>query len=147
MSKRSNFDELKAILEKAKSTNFAELDKAAHDVIHFFVQIQDRLNSEDDKERAGALKDLETLQEELNAYAKEASEKSNMSPHELHVYMQQKENFSEEEWSSLQRAEKELKDYEHALIRATKGKKPHQVTSQKGVPGKKRPPRSDWLSS
>lgn len=147
MKNKPNFDELKAIIEKAKKTDFTDIDKAAHDLVHFFIKIQDRLSSDDDKERAAALQDLETLQKELDAYTVHAVEKSGMSPNELHQYMNNQENFSNEEWERLQAAQKELKDYEHELIRSTKGaKSPQAKTQKKGSKASRRTPRSDWLS-
>ena len=147
MKNKPNFDELKAIIEKAKKTDFTDIDKAAHDLVHFFIKIQDRLSSEDDKERAAALQDLETLQKELDAYAAHAVQKSGMTSNELHQYMHNKENFSDEQWERLQAAQKELKDYEHELVRSTKGTKSPQATAnKKGTKGIRRPPRSDWLS-
>lgn len=149
--KKASFDELKAIMDEAKATDYKHIDRAAHHLVSFFMKMQDRLNSEDEKERAGALQDLETLQKELDAYANEAVAKSGMSPNQLHQYMHNKENFSEEEWEKLQKAEAELKDYEQELIRSTRGvkgdaRKASSQTTKKGKKIPKRPPRSDWLS-
>lgn len=151
MKRKANFDELKAIMDEAKAADFKHIDRAAHHLVSFFMKIQDRLNSDDEKERAGALQDLETLQKELDAYTSETVAKSGMSPNQLHQYMHDKENFSEEEWEKLQKAEAELKDYEQELIRSTRGvkgdaRKASGQTTKKGKKIPKRPPRSDWLS-
>lgn len=149
--KKANFDELKAIIDEAKATDFKHIDKAAHHLVAFFIKIQERLNSEDEKERAGAMQDLETLQKELDVYTNDAVAKSGMSPNQLHQYMHNKDNFSEQEWERLSKAQEELKDYEQELIRSTKGvkgdaKKASSHPTKKGKPIPKQPPRSDWLS-
>jgi HD superfamily phosphodiesterase len=149
MKRKSEFKELQAIINEAKETNFEKIDKTAHELVLFFVKIQDRLNSEDDRERTAAVQDLDKLQKELDAYSAAAAEKSGMSPQQLHQYLNKRDNFTEEEWERLQKAQDELKDYEQELIRSTRGVKgpAHQDKPKPGKKGRPKPPRRpDWLS-
>jgi len=112
MSKRPDFHYLRALLEETKNSDIIHLDRTVHNIIGFFIKIQDRLASEDKNERKEALQDLETLHSELQKHSEEACKKAGMTPEQLKDYMHNKDNFTPAEWEVLRRAEGELLDYE-----------------------------------
>lgn len=148
MSKRPDFHHLRALLEETKNSDIIHLDKTVHNIIGFFIRIQDRLASEDKNERTEALKDLEILHSELEKHSQAACKKAGMSEEELKDYMHNKENFTPEEWEVLRRAESELLDYEKELLKPKKGAKtkPSSSSSEAKKGKKKPPPRSGWIS-
>jgi hypothetical protein len=146
MSKRPDFHYLRALLEETKNSDIIHLDRTVHNIIGFFIKIQDRLASEDKNERKEALQDLETLHSELQKHSEEACKKAGMTPEQLKDYMHNKDNFTPAEWEVLRRAEGELLDYEKELLKPKKSPS-SSSSSHSGDKKKKRPPpRSDWIS-
>ena len=147
MAKRPDFHHLRALLEETKNSDIIHLDKTVHNIIGFFIRIQDRLASDDKNERKEALKDLETLHSELEKHSQEACKKAGMTEEELKDYMHNKANFTPEEWEVLRRAEGELLDYEKQLLKPKKDALSGSKSSSRAAKGnKKPPPRSDWIS-
>jgi len=101
-------------------SNFQELtpesvEKIVGETLKVFSEIMGKLNSSDEKERTEALAMATELRETLEKQAKEAMKAAGMDEEELQAFLSNPQNFSSEEWGSLQQAKGEMKSFQSNL--------------------------------
>ena len=101
-------------------SNFEEItpesvEKIVGETMKAFSEIMTKLNSTDEKERADALKMATDLRDTLESQAKDAMKSVGMDEEELNAFLNNPQNFSSEEWQSLQSAKNEMDSYQNDL--------------------------------
>jgi hypothetical protein len=137
------FDDL---LKHSKDSNINHLEDTVHELIRIFMEIKDQLESDDIEVRKKAINNLNILQKKLKEQADQAVKETGLSKTELNEYLSTPENFTDEEWLTIQNAQKELKDYEKELIKPSHHDHSHKKESDKEHGKKKRPPKDKWIS-
>jgi hypothetical protein len=131
------------LIRDSKNSDILHLEETVHHIIRIFMKLKEQLESNNPEIRKAAAEDLKTLQVTLQKEADKAAKETGLSPDELKEYMQTKQNFSDQEWDAIKRAEKELTEYESELKKTPiETKKPPSKKSNK-----KPPPKSKWISS
>jgi hypothetical protein len=106
------FDELfgdEEVLEPQKIELFVQ------ESLKFFEYLREKLQSKDENEQKEALNIAIQLQKKLESFAQKTLSKSGLSPDQLKNFMAAPQNFTPEEWKTLENSEKDIEDYQKEL--------------------------------
>jgi hypothetical protein len=123
------FDDLFKDLE---NLSMDKVESLVHESLKFFEALKGKLQSPNEEERKEAQKITEELQKKLEAQAEKAFEATGLNRNELDTFLRSPQNFSEQEWGTLQRTQQELSEYKTSLFKK-EGQKEGQPKKVKRV--------------
>lgn len=141
-------DELRKIMSffsldpKEKSEH---LEEVFQDSIEFFEKFKDVLEKGTPEEKEKMLGEVMMLQEKLQQETQRMCEETGLSESELKDYAQNKENFSDEEWKSIQSARHKLENQAEEISSAMPEKKQKEPSKEKKAPSSSK--KSKWMKS
>ena len=141
-------DELRKIMSffsldpKEKSEH---LEEVFQDSIEFFEKFKDVLEKGTPEEKEKMLGEVMMLQEKLQQETQRMCEETGLSEGELKEYAQNKENFSDEEWKSIQSARHKLENQAEEISSAMPGKKEKEPAKEKKTTTASK--KSKWMKS
>jgi hypothetical protein len=105
-------DELFANFEKI---DMNKLDNFLHQILKLFDDIQIKLKSTDEKDKAEALELAQILQEKLGTLAERAFAASGLSKEKIEQVLSNPANFKPQDWDTFKKIEQEMSDYKQNL--------------------------------
>lgn len=114
-------------LFNSKELSMEKMEEFAHETIKFFESLKDSFLSGNEDKKKQSLEMAEKMQRKLQAYAQATYEKLGLNEDAIKELIDPS-NFTEEEWKSLQKTEKELHDFQHSI---------HKMPSKKASEEKK----------
>lgn len=133
-------DFFKRLDELTESKSVAHMDTFVHEALKLFETIRLRLISENEEERQEAMQMAQKLQEKLMEHSQKAFQATGMNEEHLKNFLNQPENFNQNEWKVLEKAQKEISDYQMGLLKSPSFD-PGKGTPKKGPSDNK----SHWI--
>lgn len=124
----SKFDE---ILKDFDNLSIHNIERLVHESLTFFEYLRGKLNSPDEAERTQATLIAKELQKKLEQQAEKAFMATGMNRDQLNNFLRTPTNFSQEEWSVLQKAEQELSSYQAEVFKGMASNGPGSNESSK----------------
>jgi len=122
-----------------------ELDNVFKNSIQFFDKFKHILESGTPEEKAEIMNEIMQLQEKLQQETQRMCAETGLSEEQLREYAQNKDNFSNDEWDSIQDAKKQLeKQADELSDMLPHTKKPSSEQSKKPKTGSK---KKKWVKS
>lgn len=120
------------------------LDEVFSNSIDFFEKFKHILESGTPEEKQQIMNEVMQLQEKLQQETEKMCHDTGLSESELRSFAQNRANFSEEEWASIQQAKGKLEKQAEALAEVLPHKKGEESQEKKGAP---KPKKSKWMKS
>lgn len=111
-----------------------QLDSVFKSSIDFFDKFKDTLENGTPEEKNEIMKEVMQLQEKLQEETEKMCEQTGLSEEQLKEYAQSKDNFSDEEWESIQAAKSKLEQQAEELSEILPAKKKEGSSEKKGKP-------------
>ena len=131
---------LEELFNSMTDVSSEKMEKVVQEFTKVFEELVSKMTSKDETERTEAIEAANNLREVLEKQAQVAFDATRMDAEGLQNYVQNPNNFNDEEWRALQQATKELQTYQKEL--SVKG----ILGQAKKVP-KKGPKKEVWLNS
>lgn len=126
-----------------------ELDGVFKSSIEFFDKFKYILENGTPEEKNEIMTEVMQLQEKLQQETERMCEETGLSEDQLKEYAQTKDNFSDEEWSSIQAAKSKLESQAEelsAVLPSAKKKSPSEK-SEKKAKSSGGPKKKKWIAS
>ena len=111
----NKFNKIKELFSNFKDMTPESVEKIVGETLKIFTEITEKLNSSNEEEKQEALALATELRSLLEEQAKNAMKSIGMDEEELNAFLNNPQNFSPEEWLSLDQAKSEMKDYRKEL--------------------------------
>ncbi len=112
---KNNIQKLEELFKNISHLSPEQVEDVVHQFVKVFEQLVTQMQTGSEKDKEEAFAQAESLRNTLEAQAEKILEQSGFSYKEIQEYASNKENFSEEEWKSMQAAKKELEEYQNHL--------------------------------
>ncbi len=114
---KEKVEELNKLYKNLSSITPDKLDNLITQSIQTFEKIVSKIQSGSEEEKKEAVQFAEQLRDSLEGQANQALSNLKMNPEEIEKFTESMENFSENEWDTLSRAKKDIKEYQEELIK------------------------------
>ena len=104
-------DQLKELLEKPEKLTVDQMDCLVKNSMQFFAQFIEISKTGDKEAQERALKELVEFKEELQVIINKVGEQTGLSQSELSKVMADPENFSKEQWNSMQEITETINEF------------------------------------
>jgi len=124
-----------------------ELENVFQNSIEFFEKFKHILSHGTPEEKAEIMNEIMQLQEKLQQETHKMCEDTGLSEEQLKEYAQNQDNFSDEEWASIQQAKQQLEQQAEelsAILPSKKKKAPGEDKKPKAPTG---PKKKKWVKS
>ena len=122
---------------KEKAENFAQTLQQS---LEFSEKMKEKLLKGTEEEKKEVMSLLEELKEQLASQTKDILNQVGLSEEELNAYMENSENFSPEEWNTIQDVRKYVEDL-------AKKAAPHPLEEKEEVKKAKKIAKQYWMQS
>lgn len=126
------------------------LEDVFHDSIEFFEKFKDILQHGTPEEKAEIMKEMTELQQKLQEETERMCHDTGLSEEQLRNFAQNRDNFSDEEWHSIQQAKAKLERQAEELSDILPGgnnTKKKSSSDKKPKEGGHRPKKQQWTKS
>lgn len=139
------FRKIMSFFSLDQSEKAEHLDEVFENSVNFFERFKEILESGTPEEKEAIMNQVVELQKKLQQETERMCHETGLSESELKDFAQDKENFSEEEWNSIQSARKKLEKQADALseILPAKKKDAHEGEKKPSTAPKKK----KWMKS
>jgi len=138
------FKKIMSFFSLSPEEKVKHLDDVFHNSIEFFEHFKKTLHSGTPEEKSAFMKEVMELQEKLKLETEKMCKETGLSEDELKEFSQQKENFSEEEWRSIQSAKQKFEEQAEELTSIIpQPQKPQESSKKEG----KKTVKKKWVKS
>ena len=124
--------------------NPENMESFVQETISFFMDLQSKISSPDEKDREAAKKTAEEIKAKLEGQVQKLCESLGMSSQEMTQHINTAAHFSPKDWQALQNAKTEIEKYKESLTTPKTG----EESVGKKASKKKAPKlRNQWLAS
>ena len=109
-------DFLKQLMENPENLSVDKMDLLVKKSLEFFKEYMEISKNGDEKEQEKALNELLNFKDELQKITQETIEKTGFSQDELLEAMNNKENFSEEQWKTMKNINESITEFNTSLM-------------------------------
>ena len=121
-----------------------KMESFVQETISFFMDLQAKINSPDEKDREAAKKSAEEMKAKLEEQLLKLCESVGMSPQEITQHINTAAHFSPKDWEAIQSAKTEIEKYKESLMTPKTAEVP---VNKKADRKKKQKLRDKWLAS
>ncbi len=132
-------NDLEALLGDISDLTPEKMDKLVKESIGAFEELVNLMNNGSEEDKKKAMEGAEKLRENLEKQAEKAVEQLKISTDELDTFIENPDNFSEEEWEALQKAKGDLDSFKSTLFQKDEPKK-------ESVKGNKKKQKPVWVA-
>ncbi len=115
MKKHSIIESMEDLFSNFEKIDMTKLDLFLHQILKLFDEIQTKLKSTDEKEKAEALELAQALQQHLNGLADKAFAASGLSKDKIDQVLSNPGNFKPHDWDTFKKIEQDMSDYKKNL--------------------------------
>ena len=137
-------EKIEEFFSKPDQFTSENMESFVQETIRFFIDLQAKINSPDEKDREAARKAAEEMKAKLEDQVLKLCESMGMSSQEITQHINTAAHFSPKDWQALQNAKTEIEKYKESLT----APKAEKDSVNKKADRKKTPKhRSNWLAS
>jgi len=129
--------DFEGFVDNVHNAKLEDLEELAHFVVDSLNQVKEGLENQTPEGQEKVIQKLKDLQLRLDQEAEKANVETGMSAEEMRKYVENKDNFSPEQWAILQKTKADLKVYQETLLKAYKQM---EVENNESAPSKKKKP-------
>jgi len=138
------FRKIMAFFSMDPDKKASELEHVFENSIEFFEKFKETLQHGTPEQKQQMLNEVMQLQEKLQQETTKMCEETGLSENQLKEFAENKENFSEEEWNTIQGAKQKLNSQADELSAALPKKTSGKSSEKKGSAGVK---KNKWMKS
>jgi hypothetical protein len=113
--KNKPLEQLNQLLENSENLSVDQMDALVKNSMQFFNEYLEISKSGDKEAQEKALKELLDFKDELLGVTQKVAEQTGLSPSELSDAMKNPENFSKEQWNSMQEINETITEFNHSI--------------------------------
>jgi len=110
-------EKFEALFKDFDSLSMDKIEQLVHESLKFFEALKEKLQSPNEEERKEAQQIALEIQKKLEEQAEKAFKATGLTRSELDAFLSTQQNFTNEEWNTLERTQKELSEYNTSLYR------------------------------
>jgi hypothetical protein len=115
MNKHKLIESMDDLFANFEKIDMNKLDNFLHQILKLFDDIQVKLKSTDEKDKAEALELAQILQDKLGNLAERAFAASGLSKDKIEQVLSNPANFKPQDWETFKKIEQEMSEYKQNL--------------------------------